>query len=247
VIFVVGLGGAVPALAEDAQPLEELFVGQVVFTQEPLELQTTLRGAWSRTPAAEALSLGPLFELGLTDRLQLELEVEVPVAMAFTSAGATAGDPEARAGFKYASADPVARGAGLAAGLEIGFPIPATAAGRGELAAEVFTVIYRKLGPLHLNLTTAVELSQPGGPPAPWVLGFEAAVSFFLQLGPFLPVLELGWSHGDEASYVVAPAIVWHAPLDLEIGLSAPLGIHEGSTSYGAILLLTYEIELGGG
>jgi hypothetical protein len=232
---LLALASAAPALAGDSNPLEELFLGQVVFTQARLELQTTMRGAWTTSRAGDTLTTGPLFELGLTDRLQLELEVEVPVRSDAPS--------QVRTGLKYGFGDAGSQGLGFAAGVEVGMPIGALPAGEG-LETELHMVSYRKLGGLHLHFTTALELERPTGGSGGWQVGYQATLSAFVQLGRFLPVVELGWSPGDEGQALLAPALIWRTPPGLELGISAPVGTRQGAAFAGAILLLTAELDL---
>ena len=223
--------------------VQELFLGQVAFPQDALELQITAMLGGSRAAGQTFAAAGLEVELGLTDRLQLSAEVPLEWASASASGARGTDVGNAALGALYNPLNDRARGVALSAGLELTLPT-ASRDGAAAWGVEAFAVAYRALGRVHGNLKLGVELERPTGSGAEREISPAGALGVLVPIGRWVPVLELrGDLRGDPAA-VLAAGTLWHPAGGLELGAAAQLGLDTGSI--GGLVIATVELPLAG-
>lgn len=237
--------------------IEELFLGEVVYPQDALELQLTAGLSAARAGGRTGLGAGLEVELGLTDRLQLAARAELVRAPGGGPGGEGAatglGSPSVEV--LYNPLSDRARGLAISAGLEVAFPALSdageAAGGAGDAwEIEAFAVAYRVFGPVHANLAVGLELELGEGDGAgdgeERELAAAAALGVFAPIGRWAPVLELRVDGGAEGAAPVAQlsaGVLWHPGAELELGAAVQVGLDERSV--GGLVLATVELELG--
>jgi len=212
--------------------IEELFLGEIAFPQDALELQVTADLGGARAGDVTTLGGGVEVEFGITDRLQLA--ARVPLARVSAPMERHAGLGNASLEALYNPLSDRGRGLALSVGLELSLPSP-SGAGEDAWTVEAFAALYKVLGRVHANLSVGVELEREVSP--------SAALGVFAPIGRWAPVLELRVEAEAEPAAVVSAGALWHPIDDLELGAAVQVGLD--ARSFGGFLLATFELELG--
>ncbi len=240
---------------EDDQPLEEVFLTELVYPQEEGELQLTLAPEFRSGAEVDQLSSRAVVEYGLTDAWQIELEWDFFVHREMDGTSVQGlGDLEI--GTKIARME-VAEDFHVAFGLEIGLPIgdPDQELGEGFIEYEPFVVVARDFPERHglqvfarLGLGLVQRVREPEDDderePAAHELGL--GVGIFRPTASGVATFELTysdntWNHGGEEKELYAtPGWVWkQGPLEIGVGVS--VGLNDGADDYRVLALLTME------
>jgi hypothetical protein len=240
VLALAASTGAPGAWAEDEPELEdvvqEVFLGQLAFSQDALELQVSAGSSWVEADDAHLLSPLLVVELGLTDRLQIE--VEAPFVVAIPGKG------DAGGGLYNVVRSPVL-GLLISAGVAAMLPTASTdLIGRAYGAAAVLAA-YKTMGAVHANLSagSGVEVETAGEEVAQRVS--EVALSLLVPFGVVTPIAEIGFEReGDENAIAFAAGLAWHGSGALEIGVAGLMSNGEGAAEWGAVVNFTWEGSL---
>jgi hypothetical protein len=249
------LGGAIALLASlacassaAAQPsklddvIQEVFLGEAVFAQDQLELQITNGLAYARSEDEDLFADGLAVELGITDDLQIEASMAGEGRR--SPEGSAAGLGNSEVGLLYGFLSDPSLGLALSTGLGVGFPAITSGVGEDAYSLELVFIAYKVLGPIHANLSLAPELVFAGDEEETTVEG-GAALSLFHPVGAFVPLVELGVGLDEEGTAVaLAGGLLWHPREEVEVGVSAVVGLTEASPEGGAFLNVAWEIEL---
>jgi hypothetical protein len=248
VLALAAWTGAPGAWAEDEPELEdvvqEVFLGQLAFPQDALELQVSAGSSWVEADGARVLAPLIVVELGLTDRLQIE--VEAPFVVAIPSKGDAGGGPgNVELGALYNVARSPLLGLLISAGVAAMLPTASTdLIGRAYGAAAVVAA-YKTMGAVHANLSaeSGVEVATGGEEEAEMVR--EVALSLLVPLGALTPIAEIGFEReGEENAIALAGGLAWHGSGPLEIGLAGLMRNGEGAAEWGAVVNFTWEGSL---
>lgn len=222
--------------------VQEVFLGEAVFTQRRLELQITNAVSYLRAGGDDLLGDAVQVELGLTEDLQIE--ASAAGASRRSPEGSAAGLGTSEAGLLYGLVRDPATGIALSAGLSVGFPAVTSGVGEDAYSLEPVVIVYKVLGPLHTNLSVAPEVVFEDDEVGTTV-GGSAALSLFYPLGRFVPVLEVGGDRDDEGVTVaLAGGLLWHPHDEVEVGVGVVVGLTAASPDAGGFLHLAWEIEL---
>jgi hypothetical protein len=248
VLALAASTGAPGAWAEDEPELEdvvqEVFLGQLAFSQDALELQVSAGSSWVEADDAHLLSPLLVVELGLTDRLQIE--VEAPFVVAIPGKGDAGGGPgNAEVGALYNVVRSPVLGLLISAGVAAMLPTASTdLIGRAYGAAAVLAA-YKTMGAVHANLSagSGVEVETAGEEVAQMVS--EVALSLLVPFGVVTPIAEIGFEReGDENAIAFAAGLAWHGSGALEIGVAGLMSNGEGAAEWGAVVNFTWEGSL---
>ncbi|MEM7586768.1 MAG: hypothetical protein AAF560_25485 [Acidobacteriota bacterium] len=255
-LLAFGLMAASVTLGEEeSQPLEEVFLSELVYPQEAGEFQLTLAPSFSSAADEEAFAGRATVEYGLTDDWQIELEWDVFVRR--DSDGMTAeGLGDAELAVKWARME-IAENTHLAFGLEIGLPIANVddELGEGLLEIEPFAVVARDFprwrglqlfAQVGLGLVDRIRSPSDPDDEEPEAHELEVHLGAFLPTRHFVATLELSgsdntWNHdGEERELYLTPGLVW-ASDSWEMGLGVPIGIGGDADDYQVIAMFTVE------
>ncbi|HTN85387.1 MAG TPA: hypothetical protein VL242_16930 [Sorangium sp.] len=234
----------VEATREPEQPvIEELFLGELAFPQEALELQIASAPAWRRRGRLVRFSIPLQLELGLTDRLQIG--GELPLELVRDDRGVAAGPGVLRAEALYSFLDDRALGLTISAGIEAGFPAGSRELGAPGYALEPFVSVHKSFGAVHLCLSASAEVTLPVARSDATEIGPGVALAAVLPAGDLAPTVELAVELDDATSLRFAPGVRWHPARGLELGAALSLGREGDAPELGLLLLVTKEIQLG--
>ncbi|WP_437307278.1 hypothetical protein [Sorangium sp. So ce388] len=233
----------VEATREPEQPvIEELFLGELAFPQEALELQIASSPAWRRDGRLVRFSIPMQLELGITDRLQIG--GELPLELVRNDRGVAAGLGVVHAGALYSFLDDRALGLTFSAGIEAGLPAGSRELGASGHALEPFVSLHKTLGSVHLCLSASAEVTLPMARSDTTEIGPGVALAAVLPVGDLAPTVELAAELDDAASLLFAPGVRWHPARGLELGAALSLGLGDEAPDLGLLLLVTREIQL---
>lgn len=240
---------AFAAVADDdgewEQPLEELFLSDLVFPQERGEVQVTLSASRADRQEGERLQLPLTLEYGITDRLQVELEWGGYRRDRFDADDRSSDDfGDAEIGVSYSwmavGDSPWHIATGLEVPVDLGnTPMDDDESDEGEEedeGIEPFFVLARDLG-----RWSGSQISLGGGAEVG-----EGETEWFGSLAGFVPVrgwvatAEINWT--EEESYFT-PGVVWHPGGEWELGVGLPIGLGREADDWRWIATLTYEFE----
>ncbi|WP_437756367.1 hypothetical protein [Sorangium sp. So ce1389] len=236
-----------PLRAEDMREpeppvIEELFLGELAFPQEALELQIASSPAWRRHGRLVRFSVPLQLELGITDRLQIG--GELPLELARNDRGVAAGLGVVRAEALYSFLDDRALGLTISAGVEAGLPAGSRELGATGHALEPFVSVHKSFGSVHLCLSASAEVTLPAAPSDAAEISPGVALAAVLPVGDLAPTVELAAELDDAASLLFAPGVRWHPARGLELGAALSLGLEDEAPDLGLLLLVTTEIQL---
>ena len=213
------------------EPIQELFLGRTVYTEEQEELQCTLSPRFLRQSDAKGWGLNLDLEYGITNRLELGIDVS-HLADALS---VNIPDPDLRkmgAEVSYLlmeGSEPFA----MKVSAEIGVPL-----GSGtnkSMRWEPSIVLAKTFGQNQLHLSLAGEF---GGNEAE----FEYFASVLMPAGRWTPVFEAGGRISDELySFYFSPGVYYSVGDGLECGLGIPIGLTASSDRYRIIMNVTIE------
>ncbi len=227
------------ATGQDLPPHpEEVFLSDLVFSQDRSELQVTAAPSVEDWNDRRALATSLGLEYGLTDAWQVELGWRTqPLAVERTH--------ELEIGTRYSWLDIGGSRLHAAVGAEAEWE------GTAFDALSPYLVVARSLGPVHAFATGvwAVGLNDEGTDGADetarrWGLAGGAV----LPAGPVFLTIEADWSHpGGSNRLTAAPGVVVPLTEAWQVGIGLPVSHVEGSTSVGLAAFASFEAELGGG
>jgi hypothetical protein len=228
----------VPAHAGEL-PLETLALNDTASVQEPLELQATLAPSYLRwkRPNVDAYALSGELEFGIVERVQLALEAEL---VHLTGDGETAtglAHPELRAGLGILDEKAVV----LSAGVEAEFPASDPPIGEEAFAAGPFVVVDGAFDTFHVTAGAALELEF--AEETELVPSFGGGV--YVELGRFVPVLELAAELAEENDVRLAADLFYNLDESWEFGAAGIVGLTSAAPDYGVMAVVTFEAELG--
>lgn len=233
------------AMGEDEveELLQELFLGESVYPQEAGEIQFS-SGFFSTRVNRNDFEIPLLFEYGLTDRLQIGAEVPIGFLHSGDQEANGLGNAELEVYWNVLN-NPRSRWA-AGVGFALGLPAPSSEVGEEALIYEPFFVAYREFDSLAVNFSAGLEIEDPTEMAEETEIGGELAVALIRRWEPFALLMESSVEiEADETSTRLAPAVYWQ-PLhaNWELGVSVPVGFHEGTTDVGVFILFT--LEFGG-
>lgn len=217
---------------------EEVFQGELVFSQERGELQVTLGPAFADTRQRLSSQLPVVLEYGLTDAWQAEIE--------WTSYSSGLGEdgPHLSIGTQQSFIG-MGRGRTHAAiGVEVGVPV-----GKQETyEMEPFVTFARDLEYLPLQVFSQAVLEWEWGGDE----GEDEQAAWRMNMGAFWSepsiaiTTELTWEHQAEGNaWYVTPGIVKALPGAWQVGLGIALGLSDEADTFQLISFLSYEFSIG--
>lgn len=251
VAFAAASSWVHPAAAEDPDKvddvIQELFIGDTVYSQDRLELQVTHALRYEQGPGERTFEDALDLQFGLTDRLQVQ--VEVPGKGVLSSAGLATGLGNLEVGATYNFYSDRRRELALTAVLELGLPTALDGVEPSAYSIRPIFIAYKGVGPLYVNVSVSPEMIFPTESVEPEV-GVHAVVGLMFPLGPIVPTLEIGTDFedlgaGTKTVVAVAPGLTWLPRKDIQIGAAGLVGFTRSSQETGAFLLAIWEGELG--
>lgn len=231
--------------SEDRPAVEELFLGEIAFTQAAMELQVTA-SARLDVGAGENLLAYPFeVEFGITDRLQLAAGA-LPETLLDSDGNSTSLSTvsvEVLYGFLREGPALLTVSAGVEGTVPVDPPAPLD---RGY-AIEPFACAYRPFGLVHANLTLGAELEFEDEPEESEGLSVtpEVAVGFLFPIGSIVPTVELLAELGDAVVLQGALGTIWRVRPEFQVGLAGHIQRSEASSLvYGGFLSVTWEVDL---
>lgn len=213
-----------------ASPVQELFMGNTVQTQQEGQMQMTVGASHQRDNDLRNTELRGRMEVGITDRLQGQ--AELPLDITDRSAGFTA-QSDVRSidvGLTYSilrAEDPVS----VSAALDVDIPIgdrPDRGTTRMTQTGTIWKpqlIVGGNMGPVQLHSNAQAELSGSDEQAVNYSVG--ALTSF----GAFSPSLEVsGRSMMDQRSeYYLTPGMYYSFSNRAQLGLGVPVGLNDES------------------
>ena len=218
--------------------IQELFLAETAYVQDPLELQMTLSSSYEHSALDDTLTHPLVLELGLVEDVQIQ--VQVPYVTSLSSPYGS-GMGNACAGVAVGLFNSGERGLAVTVGADAELPAPSAARGNLGYGVQPFFMAYQVLGAVHLDLSARAKVSSLGQNAK---VGTVTALGAFTVVGPWVPSMELGVMLQDGVVAVqAAPGMTFIMPQDVWLGLAGilPVGTHE---DYSALLSLTWESEL---
>lgn len=233
--------------------IQELFLGETVYSQDRLELQLTSALSFVHTPAGGTFIAAPFFELGLTERFQIGAELPIESARlegdgdGDGDGGRALGVGNVSVGALFNAYNSRKRGFALSFALEGSFPAASGSVGEPAWGVSPVIIAYKALGPVHMNLALAAEVEIPTGDDEDVGLSPSAALGLFLPVGPVVPTLELLVTPLSSPTLTAAAGALVHPSPALEIGLALKAGLDGlDEPSFGASLMATWETDFAG-
>lgn len=226
-------------MADDSQPIEEVFQAEVVYPQEQGEVQVTTAPRFSRGEFQDVGMVPLSLEYGLTNAWQFNVEWNSFVTVDAKFAKAQRGIGDLELGTKYSLMNLGSSGLHAAIAAEIGFPVgdETKGLGSGETSYGGSVILAKDLKQSGAQLFTQLGAeASTDEAESFWHAGFFLSTSFLTLTG------EYSWTK--EASYLT-PGMVLMSPGSLQLGIGIPIGLTEDSDDYQIIGLVTYEFCLG--
>ncbi|GAB6167450.1 hypothetical protein JCM19992_34500 [Thermostilla marina] len=222
--------------------LQDLFLGESVYPQERGEWQVTTGFMWAKEHEDD-FEIPALIEYGITDRLQFGVEVPTTFLRHGAEDHEGVGNIELDTYYNFWN-DPCSRTA-YGVGFTVGLPEATPHVGNDAVIYEPYFVAYGENDLFATNVYTAIEIEDPLDEHEDTTVGAQFDVACFTEIGPFVPLLELGVEieeHG-ETPVRLAPGIYWkpRAWPETEFGVSLPIGLNEEAPDLGAFVFLTWE------
>jgi hypothetical protein len=212
--------------------IQELFIGQTVYSQEQLELQLTSGLSFARSEANDTFELPLALEFGLTDRLQIELEGFGAFILAPAQQRSGIGNPSL--GLLYNIVNSGEKGFALSTSVEGTLPALTDGVGEDAFSSELSLIGYQEISSLAINLQLSVEVAREQKENT---LGATLSVGVFGALGHFRPTAELSASlDAEQRSLTVAPGLLYRMG-ELEFGVGAPIDIIGGDLAIVSLLV----------
>lgn len=256
------LGGARTAAEEPESPrenpLEELFLTDVVYPQEQGEWQFTLAPNFRREQHGRGLEVPISIEYGISDAWQIELEWTAFHLRKPDGERTAGGIGDLELGTQYSFLNLGGSDFHLAPRLTVEFPLGDIdrELTEGFVDYEPSLILARDFPSLHhLQVFTQIGLSfvqrakSPEDPsdrePAAHQLRWSSGM--FLPFDRWVTSLEVSvlnnrWNHdGEEHLVYLAPGFTWRLTHDVEVGIGVPIGLNRQSDRYQIISSLVFE------
>lgn len=223
------------------QPVEEVFLTELVFPQEKGEIQFLFAPGIHLNEAAHSGYSPFSIEYGLTDSWQVEAEWSGPRYRSDAASGFEAGS-------KYSFLDIAGQQIHLALGAEYGFSVRSE---EGESEFGTFLIVAKEfaaLGGLQVFTQIAkewelgeeeIEEALEGAFLSSYTAGFVLPGKVFHITGEYAWFNENGLNQ-----HYAAPGIVVDLPSDLQFGIGIPIGLSSFSDDLRISAFLTWELEL---
>ncbi len=230
-VVLAASGTAHAQLVRLREPIQELFLGHTVYTEEQEELQCTLSPRFLSQSDAKGWGLNLEFEYGITNRLELGVEVShLQNALSDNIPDPDFSKMGAEVSYLLMQKDePFA----MKVSAEISAPI-----GSGtdkSLRFEPSIVLAKTFGQNQLHLSLAEEF---GGSEAE----FEYCASVLMPAGHWTPVFEAGGKIFDgPSSFYFSPGVYYSLGDGLECGIGMPIGLTSSSDRYRIVMNVTFE------
>jgi hypothetical protein len=214
--------------------IQELFIGQTVYSQEQFELQVTSGLSFAHNETLDTFELPLALEFGITDRLQIELEGFGAFILAPAQRLSGIGNPSLS--LLYNIVNSAEKGFALSTSVEGTLPALTDGVGEDAFSSELSLIGYQEISSLAINLQLSVEVAREQQEN---ILGATLSVGIFGALGHFRPTAELSASlDTEQGSLTVAPGLLYRAG-ELEFGVGAPIDIMGGE--FAIVSLLVWE------
>lgn len=241
---------------EVEQPFNELFMTDLVYTQERKELQVGVMPVFveGRTDQGWAIPFG--LEYGLSDRFQIEAEWSMFESQIDEGGANAKGIGNIGVGMQYSFMHIADSNAHAALAFEVELPTGATQLSEGFVEYEPTFILAYDLPAFHdvqLFTTLGMEFVDRVRAPEDPADKEPSAHSFNWGAGMFVPIhqciasLEFNmssnkWNHdGEEMELYLTPGFTWVIHEQMEIGLGTPLGINESSEDFLVVGKLIFE------
>lgn len=263
ILMITLLVSAATACAQEEEESyehpEELFQGEIVFTEECGELQVTLSPSFIAGHGSNHLHLPLAIEYGLTDALEIEAEWKGAIGRYTTGeSDPVYGIGDVALGAKYSFMSIYDSDLHCALGLEIGFPTGDVEKelSEGSIEYEPYLVVAADLpGALGAQLFTQLGFgfAQRVGEVSDEDAGETEAHELRWNTGFYIPLdammltfeatLETDrWNNdGEKSSAYLTPGLTWQPADEWEIGLGVPVGMTSGAERFGCLVNITQE------
>jgi len=231
-------GGETDRSASFEQPIQEVFLSELVYPQEERETQISIAVQYEnndddayRTP----LSL----EYGITGAWRIELEWDAYADHERAGGGRTAGTGDVEIGTAYSFMNLGGSDVHAALGSSVTLPTgdDDRELGEGETTYEPYGVVAMDtpLLPRSQVFTQLGTELNDGAPEWFWNIGFFVP---FDHRNRYVLTTEFNWT--EEERYLT-PGVVFNLPGTWELGVGAPIGLTSEADDYRVILFLTFE------
>jgi hypothetical protein len=210
------------------RPVEELFVGQTVYTQPQGETQMILSGSQTRSGDIRNTNVIGRAEYGLTDHLQLQAELPLDITDRSSNFTAQTGVSRAQAGATYNfmdRRDPVA----VSAAMDVEVPLGKTADVTGDRPDQGPTfkpalIVAGGTGIMTVHGSTQAELGQPSK-------AINYSIGSMFNLGSWVPTLEMNARsvEKDHPEFYATPGLYYKFSDRAQLGAGVAVGLNDKS------------------
>lgn len=225
--------------------VQELFVGDVVYTQERHELQIGSAGNVYHADLTDGADISTEFEYGITDKLQIGIGLNYKTIRTEIAGGATArnaGIHNTEIGLAYNISNSPTWS--VTAMLEAELPTAKEEAfGEQELEFSPVLVVARDMEFAQVHLSTSAELGDK--------VELDYNIGGIFPMGEIVGILELNGSseediigNGFSHSYMITPGIAFAPSGSIEAGIGFPVNLTEKG-EWGVVFGASIEFEIG--
>lgn len=237
-IFILGIPGPVNAQKDEGieELLQEFFLGETVYAQEKNEIQFTSKPAYWKKDGDGVTSIPLQIEYGFTDRYQIE--INLPYHFLYPTTGQTvSGTGNMEVGFLY-NILKANRPFALSLALDVELPTAKKEKDRGEAEVEwePSVIIAKQIGRGQVHVSLGAEIAKNESS-----MNYKLGTVF--PFGDWRATLELNGETSEGKPVFFTPGLIWKGLDDFEFGLGFSKSMN-GTTEWGSILMVTYEISL---
>jgi hypothetical protein len=223
------------------RPVEELFIGQTVYTQPEGETQMIVSGAQTRTGDLRNSNVIGRAEYGVTDHLQLQAELPFDITDRSSNFAAQTGVSRASVGAMYSfmdRRDPVA----VSAAMDVEFPLGSAQDVTGDRPSQGPTykpslIVAGGTGVATVHASAQAELGQPSK-------AVNYSVGSMYNLGSWVPTLEVNAraQENTRPEFYATPGLYYKASDRVQIGAGAAIGLNDQSEDVKAVAKISLQL-----